>query len=697
MKVFFGIHKTKKCPTSDTSGTSLILILQGHARKLVVSLPQRHEVPRERELSRPSCSFIPSSIVGSSYSADKQESGPSMPTSSTSNKKSTFIGTKIFNSSNMAVQFRRKSPQKSSSSNTATSSCSYSTSSSSVDCHHHDDHYDAFVASIARPSDKDEGSHSNSDGSFPEKDHHHRRHHSHRCHHHHRRLLTVLLFLLGCCVLAFWFTSTFFQADGDGLVIATSSTTVGSDGIVSRRNSDVQDDAVRSEHVETLIRYFQESVAEKVEVQIGSWFRHQPGVPRAELLSLPTSMNGSHSSHNSAKDAEKWSSTGILSSWWSNGKKSSGSSSYAEGTSARTSNIAEDNNNTIVWDDENDVSAYFDRLLAGCSFPALSDGSRFDDKCFGFLLSLIQQPRCTVRLDSRTVCGNGIRSGGSNKQSQVSTFSASAGTVSIQSILGPDHFSRDTVNVVIIGTGPVGLYLANALMEMQRQPEYKADASRRKFTEIRLVMFENRVYENGHKKPYIRDWITAVGYFVGGFKGVIDQRIKELLDRLFKGPNTALPLNAWETLLLLSNRQQGVKFVYDDLGNFKHLLREVPNLLMFDATGHRLNSLNRGDFNGRPDNDGSDDERQVQTTVNERWEASTPEMEKVGRSSLLAHQFQRARRGGHPVESGGADISVGGIYGVSRPRKRQSVRHPHGKGAEPPVRRQLLERVPGYS
>jgi len=60
----------------------------------------------------------------------------------------------------------------------------------------------------------------------------------------------------------------------------------------------------------------------------------------------------------------------------------------------------------------------------------------------------------------------------------------------------------------------------------------------------------------------------------------------------------SLPINALETLMLLSTRLDGAKFVFDDYHNYSYQLQSIPNLVVFDATGHRLSTLNR---DGKPD------------------------------------------------------------------------------------------------
>ena len=108
-------------------------------------------------------------------------------------------------------------------------------------------------------------------------------------------------------------------------------------------------------------------------------------------------------------------------------------------------------------------------------------------------------------------------------------------TIDAKSLI-QEHFTSDTINIVILGGGPVGLYFANAMMQLQGKGV---------ISPMRILIIENRVHQEGYKKPYERDWVTGICKKV--LKGVIDRRILGFLDILFDGNNQAIPLNAWET------------------------------------------------------------------------------------------------------------------------------------------------------
>lgn len=164
-------------------------------------------------------------------------------------------------------------------------------------------------------------------------------------------------------------------------------------------------------------------------------------------------------------------------------------------------------------------------------------------------------------------------------------------------VLGPGHLADDTVNVVIVEAGLVGLYLANALTEVNVVLRtYGTDGTS---PEIRTVVFEKRVTADGRKKPYSRTFVTGVSpreHMIGA----IDGRVTDESSALFgEDGSTFFPVNFWETLLLLSNRDRGIKLIYGDVDDYAHLLARVPNLLVVDAAGHRLRPLDRGGDDAR--------------------------------------------------------------------------------------------------
>ena len=228
--------------------------------------------------------------------------------------------------------------------------------------------------------------------------------------------------------------------------------------------------------------------------------------------------------------------------------------------------------NDIIWDHESDIATYFQELMSRCSVSNFTYLG-----CFGYLHSLAADPRCTTSLDSRYTCDGG----------EVREASRSAEDV-IRDHLTDD---ADTVNIIVIGAGPVGLLLANAL---SNPGGVRPPGGGRVRT--RVLVFENRVVKSGQegrKRPYTRDWPTELHtpYFDAG--GGADPRISSFFRLIFEEDYATVPIYAIETLLLLSNRDRGVRFIYGDYGDYADALAGVRKAIVFDATGHRLDLVGR--------------------------------------------------------------------------------------------------------
>eukprot|EP00977_Amphora_coffeiformis_P014616 scaffold4102_cov168-Amphora_coffeaeformis.AAC.5 len=236
-----------------------------------------------------------------------------------------------------------------------------------------------------------------------------------------------------------------------------------------------------------------------------------------------------------------------------------------QAASQRDDNAADHFNRAdITWDREEDIILYLEGIGNNCERNAMETES-FDRDCWDALHDLVVNPRCTTRLDSRYRC-----TGEESKQ-----------VISGEELLQKE-FQPDTINIVIIGAGPVGLFLANALSTIS-----VLTFGKRK---IRVVMFENRIHENGFKNAYSRNWISELHT---EYMQSLDPMLKRLFEIIHWPGFYRIPIHTTETLFLLSNRYRGIKFLYDDLQNYMDVLKEAPNLVVFDATGHRMVSLDR--------------------------------------------------------------------------------------------------------
>ena len=259
----------------------------------------------------------------------------------------------------------------------------------------------------------------------------------------------------------------------------------------------------------------------------------------------------------------------------------------------------------FIEDREADIPRFFSDLVEECERPVWTNSSRFLSNCLHVFRDIVHEGRCTTRLDSRFHCeGNTtVRlSGKALADENVGRLEL----VEVGEELIRNHLTPETINIVIIGAGPAGLSLSNTLAN--------SDQGKDKF---RILVFENRLERfkdgdidigmMGKKRPYSRDWVTEIASQI---MCPIDSRYSSadvswnatlclVLAVILKQNSGAtlgivgLPINILETLLLLSSRDMGVKFLFDDFVDYLDLLRLVPNLAVFDGSGHRLERLER--------------------------------------------------------------------------------------------------------
>jgi len=155
------------------------------------------------------------------------------------------------------------------------------------------------------------------------------------------------------------------------------------------------------------------------------------------------------------------------------------------GVQSKTSNnIDNTHNESFIWDEEEDINTYFKSLTDSCAQPVNTHNfTKFKTECLDFFICLINEPRCTNSFDSRVEC-QGDRT--KLATSDESNYEAGKSIISHQ-------FQDNTINVLILGAGPVGLMLANALVKNDAPLGLNG-------RNIRIVMFENRLHSLGRKK-----------------------------------------------------------------------------------------------------------------------------------------------------------------------------------------------------
>lgn len=128
------------------------------------------------------------------------------------------------------------------------------------------------------------------------------------------------------------------------------------------------------------------------------------------------------------------------------------------------------------------------------------------------------------------------------------------------------------LNIVILGGGCVGLALANALKWTFRD-------------RLDVLVIENRVEAIHRKRPYDRHWLTHIPNSV--LTGIYDPDVTELLAQFGRPGFMGASLAIFETLLLISNKKLGVRFLFDDDYDLSFLEKSHTHLV-FDATGGRF-------------------------------------------------------------------------------------------------------------
>lgn len=127
-------------------------------------------------------------------------------------------------------------------------------------------------------------------------------------------------------------------------------------------------------------------------------------------------------------------------------------------------------------------------------------------------------------------------------------------------------------NILVLGTGIVGLAFANLVKTAL------GDA-------VNIVMIENRVAAPHIKKPYSRDWLTEIPFLSMSF---LDPQVLKIIERFVSDIDVCgVPINMIETLLLLSCRKQGVKFLFLEDYDL-NFIADTQLSFVIDATGNRL-------------------------------------------------------------------------------------------------------------
>jgi hypothetical protein len=135
-----------------------------------------------------------------------------------------------------------------------------------------------------------------------------------------------------------------------------------------------------------------------------------------------------------------------------------------------------------------------------------------------------------------------------------------------------ETFGGRRLNVLVAGAGPIGLTLASALKLAMGE-------------NVNVLVVENRVAAPHRKLPYQRRWITNVPS--GFLEGLVEPTILSVFKNIGNGTYIGSTINVFESLLLLSCRRLGVRFVFADDFDWS-IAGGLPLHALIDATGNRL-------------------------------------------------------------------------------------------------------------
>ncbi len=128
------------------------------------------------------------------------------------------------------------------------------------------------------------------------------------------------------------------------------------------------------------------------------------------------------------------------------------------------------------------------------------------------------------------------------------------------------------LNITILGAGCCGLALANMLkMAFGDQ--------------VHVLVIDKRVKYTHYKKPFTRNWLTHLR--TATFGGRIDPRVQQLLFEFGEPGFLGCTIATLESLLFMSCRELGVKFLFAEQYPLE-FLQSTNTQLVFDATGGRL-------------------------------------------------------------------------------------------------------------
>jgi tetratricopeptide (TPR) repeat protein len=133
-------------------------------------------------------------------------------------------------------------------------------------------------------------------------------------------------------------------------------------------------------------------------------------------------------------------------------------------------------------------------------------------------------------------------------------------------------FDSENLNLVVIGGGVCGLFLANSLKYCFGD-------------RANVLVLDNRSRCPNTRERFKRDWLTHIP--TEFFKFHQPSNIQSLMECFGSNGLIGIPINILETILQLSCKDQSVKFYFSEMLDYSNLNDDVIDLV-FDATGGRL-------------------------------------------------------------------------------------------------------------
>ena len=133
-------------------------------------------------------------------------------------------------------------------------------------------------------------------------------------------------------------------------------------------------------------------------------------------------------------------------------------------------------------------------------------------------------------------------------------------------------FNAQRLNIVIIGAGVSGLFLANIIKNTLG-------------SEVNVLILDNRSNKKNTREPFNREWLTYIPTYI--VQKYISPNVRKLVECFGTNGLIGIPINILESILMLSCKDQDVKFYFSPKLDYSKLDSKSISFF-FDATGGRL-------------------------------------------------------------------------------------------------------------